>query len=137
MVNLLLLLFSSLSVAAPADSVAVFHRPEKVVILVNEQGSHGRIQRMMNAWRAERDLYWHTEDGALMINCGRNLEAASCTFRLQPGPNVAIGEKEAAGHALITEETVEDIHISFTSSRDNFFELTVDKGELSLHTKKR
>jgi hypothetical protein len=132
---ILTLLLSPFAFSA-ADSVAVFHRPEKVVILVNERGSNGRIQQFMNAWNAGPELYWHSETGDFTINCGRNEAAASCTFKLLPSANVQIGAKEAEGHAQMNPAPA-DVHFSFESSRENFFEFTSARGVLTMHTKKR
>lgn len=139
MIFLLTLLFASPNAQAAADSVAVFHRPEKVAILVNEGGRNGRIQQFFNAWGIDHELYWQNSDESFRINCGRNETGATCNFRLLPSPSVEIRAKESLGRARWTGEgpIPADVHFSFESSRGNFFEFTSKNGELTIYTRKR
>lgn len=134
---LLTLLLATQSHAA-ADSVAVFHRPEKVAILVNERGRNGRIQQFFNAWGIERELFWENEDQSFRINCGRSEAGATCNFRLLPSAQVQIHAKESLGQAQFTgANTPTDVHFSFESSRGNYFEFRSVNGLLTIYTRKR
>jgi hypothetical protein len=138
MIYLFSLLFAPLSFSA-SDSVAVFHRPEKVAILVNERGHNGRIQQFMNAWGAKDELFWQSSDESFRLNCGRSETGATCNFRLLPSPSVEIRAKESLGKAQWTGEGAvpADVHFSFESSRENYFEFTSHIGELTIFTRKR
>ncbi|MGZ3711167.1 MAG: hypothetical protein ACXVBE_05395 [Bdellovibrionota bacterium] len=135
----LLTLLLSTSAPAASDSVAVFHRPEKVAILVNERGRNGRIQQFMNAWGVQDEIFWQSADESFRINCGRTETGATCNFRLLPSAQVEIKQKESTGHAQWkgTGPTPADVHFTFESSRENFFEFTSKGGELTIYTRKR
>lgn len=135
---ILSLLLSTLAFSA-SDSVAVFHRPEKVAILINERGRHGRIQQFMNAWGIEHEIFWENAEKNFRINCGRSETGATCNFRLLPGAGVEIKEKESLGKARWDREGAvpADVQFSFESSRENYFQFTSVNGEFTIYTKKR
>ena len=62
--------FCSTSLAA-RDSVAVFYKPEKTGVLLNERGSNGRIQQFMNTLGIEENIYWLNEDESINIRWSR------------------------------------------------------------------
>lgn len=127
---LISLLFSVLTFAA-SDSVAVFHRPEKVVVLLNEYSHEGRLHSMMSAWGAKDQLFWQTEE--FYVNCGRAKAGITCTLRLLPVGNARIEEKESFWEG---NGPVGDFAFSFESSRGQQFDFSVKAGRISFHTRR-
>lgn len=127
---LISLLFSLASFAA-SDSVAVFHRPEKVVVLLNEYGSHGRLHQMMDAWGASKELFWETEE--FYVNCGRAKAGITCTLRLLPAGNARIETKESFWEG---SGPAADFAVSFESSRGHGLEFSSRGGRISFHARR-
>lgn len=88
-----LLSLLSLSAFAESDSVGIFHRNDKVVILLNEKGESARLQNFLNSLNVEYGFDFVSADKDVRITCGRNIDAATCTFSFFPSPNVIIGYK--------------------------------------------
>lgn len=128
---LLSLLLSVLSFAA-ADSVAVFHRPEKVVVLLNEHGAKGRLHAMMDAWGADKELFWQTEE--FYVNCARGKNGVTCTLRLLPVGQARIEEKESFWQGV--GPNTGDFSVSFESSRGHGLEFGSKGGRLSFHARR-
>lgn len=82
-----ILLFQSTSYANK-DSVGVFYKPEKVIVLVNEKRGAPRLNGFMNAVGAGDSFVYETDDKTFRINCGRNIEESTCTFRLLNGSKI-------------------------------------------------
>ena len=76
----LLGMLTSAQVFAAADSVAVFHRAEKVGVLLNERAAYGRIQQFMDAVGAESRFRWLTADESVKIECAREDVRATSPF---------------------------------------------------------
>lgn len=127
---LISLLFSLVSFAA-SDSVAVFHRPDKVVVLLNEYRQQGRLSAMMNAWGAEKELFWQTEE--FYVNCARAKAGITCTLRLLPTGNARIEDKDSFWEGSGPSE---DFAISFESSRGHGLEFSSVGGRLSFHARR-
>lgn len=109
------------SANAATDSVGVFHRAEKVVVLINERGSHSRLQDFMNHLEAGERIVWQSADESIRIQCARNMTDASCTFLFLPSSDVQIGEKEV--RATVPSAQQIDFGMSFESSQGDRFEL--------------
>lgn len=136
------LVFSLLSVfciqsQAARDSVAVFHRPEKVVVQINEEGSAGRLQRLFEAWGADETLYWESADGSFYIDCGRRVDAATCLIRLLPSEFVQIAQTQSrAIFQMPSDLALGDLDISFESSRRQKARLILHKHSIEFTTEK-
>lgn len=130
--TLLLLAFcSSLTATAREgrDSVAFFYRPEKVVVLINERSSSGRLIQFMEQFTFESKLVGASNDGTITFSCSRNSIEAGCRFRFLPSANVAINNRR-----LKTSIASEELGLSpagtfkmnFASSMKDRFQLVID-----------
>lgn len=124
------LLFSLVSFAA-ADSVAVFHRPEKVVVLLNEYGDQGRLHSMMDAWGAGQELFWKTEE--LYVNCARTKSGVTCTLRLLPVGSARIEGKDSFWEGSGPSG---DFSFAFESSRGHRLDFSSVGGRISFHARR-
>lgn len=119
------------------DSVAVFHRPEKVVILIHDRSPSGRLQTWMDQWGAENELILESTQKDIKIQCGRKPGLASCTFRLHPSASVRIGEKATTASLLFSDfgsaKALNGFEMSFESSRGHRFEVEISELGLSIH----
>ncbi len=132
------LLLSSQLYAA-SDSVAVFHRPEKVAVLVNERGD-GRLQALMNNLGAGESLHVINNTDTVMITCGRNIEAASCTFSFLEGKDVLIEARKMSAMARLKDLEIESSEVfetSFESSMEDKFSISVKNGEIHFAASKK
>jgi hypothetical protein len=135
---LFLILPFSISNAAQ-DSVAVFHRAEKVVVLINEQ-NQGRLQAFMDHVGDDTDTLIETPDQSIRLNCGRKYDAASCTFSFLPSTFVKIEDKSLQARATLSELSLpelEHFEMSFESSREDKMTLRIQDGVLEIIASKR
>lgn len=140
MVLAALVSLGSVSAIASADSVGVFHRPEKVVVLINERGVDGRLHQFMNQMGAGSQLQVLSLDESLKIECGRQTDAVSCTFRFFPSEAIEIGQrfvKAEFAASDLTQALPTAFEMTFESSREDLFVLKSDGASLSLFAKKR
>lgn len=130
--SLLLMILLPFHSMAASDSVAVFYRPEKVVVVVNERGEAARLQSFMNFVDAGLSLQKETSDGSIKISCKRTIEISSCTFSFIPGEIVIIGERFASAQLLLSDlglESAEDFSLLFESSMGDQFTLNALSGK--------
>lgn len=106
---------------AAADSVGVFHRAEKVVVLINESGAQSRLQGFMDHLGAGEKFVWQSADEGIRLQCARRSSEASCTFRFLPSVDVQIGERDV--HATMPSAQQADFVMAFESSQGDRFEL--------------
>lgn len=135
--SLFLLSFQAM---AALDSVGVFHRPEKVIVLINERGEGSRLQTMMNYFEAGETLALISPDQNIKIVCGRSVEAATCTFRFFPGKDSVIGPRTLEASSTLGElgiTTLDDFDISFESSMQDRFLLQVLNGKIIFSASKK
>jgi hypothetical protein len=119
------------------DSVAVFIRPEKSVILINERGTNSRLQNLFSALDAGTDLLWENDDQSIRLNCGRNQTAATCTIRLLPSASVSIEAKKVTALAeLRGVHAWKETELTWESSRSNVFTLKILDGRIGLFGRK-
>ena len=124
---------------AALDSVAVFHRPEKVIILINERGQSGRLHDMMNSFGKEDSFSALSADENIKIQCNRIIDAASCTFRFFPSEGIQIKEKTLKARTLLSNLNLEseNFEMIFESSREDKFVLKVIDGNINFFASKR
>ncbi|WP_373999145.1 hypothetical protein [Bdellovibrio bacteriovorus] len=122
---------------AAADSVGVFHRPDKVVILVNEHGSQGRLQGFMDAVQAQDQLVWLSQDESIKIQCGRNATDASCTFRFFPSDSVSVESRSVNAFSEGKNLAKAHYEMHFESSNGDKFTLKVEEKGLSFWGSKK
>jgi len=129
----LLFAFFLLPAFAVNDSVAVFLRPEKSVILINERGADSRLQNLFSALNADTDLLWESEDKSIRLNCGRNETAATCTIRLLPSQRVSIEARRVLASAELRGiQNPKNAELTWESSRFNRFTVKIFNGRIEL-----
>lgn len=124
-------LFTTVVVQASSDSVGVFHRPERVVVLVNEGARSTRLSQMMQTLGLPDRTQLISSDSSVKIECGRNDQAASCTFRFLPSKSVVIGEKFVEAKVFLADlkiEALNDFVIEFESAMQDRFVMQVSSG---------
>lgn len=111
----------SVTALASLDSVGVFHRPDKVVVLVTDNNPSGRIQEFMTALGTDELFIWKNSDQSISIRCGRSSREASCTFRFFPSESVQIENKSVNAFISAEELASADFSIDFESSMGDRF----------------
>lgn len=133
-------MMASFSFASAAqDSVAVFLRAEKIVVLINE-AQRGRVHEWMNHLGLGTDLVAVSEDGNIRLSCGRKVDVASCTFRLNPSARVRLDGKTVTAQASLAElqlPAVGNFEMTFESSRADKMVLKIQEGVLTITASKR
>ena len=117
------------------DSVAVFLRPTKVIVLINERGSQARLQNFMSLLQAQTDFEYLSDDSSLKISCGRNETAATCTFRFLPGPLNQISSKSietTIGSDKLNLPADQNFQMLFNNSNGDRFSLEIANGKIHL-----
>lgn len=127
--------------AAPSrDSVAVFHRPEKAIVLVNESGHNSRMQKLMDVLDAQSDLLLLNSDESIKVDCGRSENAVSCTFRFLPSESNRFGERKLDATASLSDlkaSASQDLEVSFESSQQDRFVVSIVKDSIHFHAEKK
>ncbi len=139
---LLLSLLLSTQLFAANDSVGIFHRPEKVAILVNERGEGARLQMLMDNLNAGKDLHVINEADSIMLTCGRIIDAASCTFSFLKGKGVLIetNPRQLFATADLKElgiESSEKFETIFESSMGDYLHILVADGKIHFTASKK
>lgn len=127
------------------DSVAVFHRPDKVIVLVTEKGLNSRLAQFMNSWALELNqtgrreaLIWQSPNAEFTMRCFKNYDEHSCTFKLQPtSPFVNITPTAARIEFPLSASMLQDYDFEFLSSRNDYFRLSSANDVLSLQAIKK
>ncbi len=133
------LLLTNVALAAQ-DSVGVFHRPEKVIVLINEIGEAARLQNFMTNLNEGISLQKISDDKTIKFICKRTQSEASCTFTFLPGEKVEIGNRTLAAHTTLEDlkiESAEDFSASFESSRGDKFTLEIADGSINFYANKK
>ncbi|WP_374035152.1 hypothetical protein ACES2I_04960 [Bdellovibrio bacteriovorus] len=136
MAVILMLLAGAGAAQAAADSVAVFHRAEKVGVLLNERGAYGRIQQFMDAVGAEARYRWLSADESVKIECAREDVRATCTIRFLPSEIVKIQGRSVKAF-VATKEFPQSFEMAFESSMEDRFNLVLTPEGIELWAGKR
>lgn len=139
-VTLFLTLVSAVFAQASLDSVGVFHRPERVVVLINEDSRSSRLKEMMQVLSLPERTQLLSVDGSIKIDCGCNSQTASCTFRFLPSQIVSIGEKNVQAKTDLQDLKISSqasFSIEFESSMQDRFVMQVSEGTAHFFASKR
>ena len=134
------ILLTSIQAMAAADSVAIFHKPQKVVVLITELGEGERLQTMMNYFELGQTMMVTNAEGSIKLTCGRKQHSASCTFSFIPGPNSTIENRTLWASATLSElglTSLDDIEITFKSSNLDKFTLNVSGDHVTFTAAKK
>lgn len=130
----------STTALAASDSVAVFHKPNKVVVLVNTRQGDLRLAQFVDMVGDQDSLAAATSDGSIRIKCGVSDASASCTFGFAPSAHVTILPKSVKAQVRLRDLNLpesEDYWTEFESSQGDKFILEIRAGELILTASKR
>ena len=132
------------------DSVGVFYKEDKVVVLINEDRGAPRLNSFFEALGARgllaepgRYIFVSKDDG-VRIQCARGEITATCTFRFLPSSANLIADRTVESH-LSSEEllgtapvaTIEDFEMSFSSSMKDRFLLRLTENGLAVTGSKK
>lgn len=141
MLSLIALLLTTTPIMAASDSVGVFYRPEKVIVLVNERGEEADLQNLIRRLGEGKDTFQAiSQDKTIKVVCGKSTEAASCTFSFFPGENVSIGNRAVEAHTTLKDlgiSLVDDISVGYESSMGDKFTLEVENGNIHFYGNKK
>ncbi|MBS1970971.1 MAG: hypothetical protein JSU04_11725 [Bdellovibrionales bacterium] len=138
--TVLMALQISTTAFAASDSVAVFHKPNKVVVLVNTRQGDLRLEQFVDMLGGQGSLVAATSDGSIRIKCGVGDTSASCTFGFAPSAHVTIMPKSVKAQISLRDLNLpasEDYWTEFESSQGDKFILEIRAGELVLTASKR
>lgn len=130
----------STSAFAASDSIAVFHKPNKVVVLVNTRQGDLRLEQFVDMVGGQGSLVAATNDGSIRIKCGVGDASASCTFGFAPSAHVTIMPKSVKAQVSLGDLNLpasEYYWTEFESSQGDKFILEIRAGELILTASKR
>lgn len=122
------------------DSMALFHSPKQVIVVVNEQGGM-KLGPLMDAFSNADELNLASKSGDISISCRRAYGAHSCTFKFSPSERVAI-----EAHKMFALSDTEDssnirvkdpINLGFINSFDDHFTLAIDSFQVTAETIKK
>lgn len=124
---------------AASDSVGVFYREDKTVVLINEHRGAPRLQGLIESWGPESSFQFETKEGDVRIRCGTNTVDASCTFRFVPSQRVVFEPRQVKAfiprHELPLE--VLSYEMAFESSMKDQFYLLISNEGLFIEGKKK
>lgn len=137
--HLLLVIMNGLLAAnAQWDSVNIFHRPEKVVIVIGENGP-GKVAQLMDLWPLE-SFRVSTANNDFELTCNRDSQSAGCNMRFFPSTDVTIGNRSVGARILLSElksDLDRDWAQSFLNSNGDQLQLAVKDGVLTISAAKR
>lgn len=145
MKSLIALILLSLTASASAfprnDSVAVFHRPEKVIVQINEgYDGYSRLSDMMDFLDVGNRFQATSTDQNIVISCGRNREAASCIFKFLPGNDIKISPKKLSAKANLKDLKLDAegaFIFHFVSSMEDRFMVKIIDGVIFFEASKK
>lgn len=120
------------------DSVAVFHRPEKVIVLINEHRSDNRMSSLMDQFISGNDWLLVSEDQGMKFDCGRNETHVSCTlvfFKDKAG--VEIFENGALANFPLKISLPQDLTIALKNSNGDELHLVLTNAGLAVNAFKK
>jgi hypothetical protein len=126
---------------ANRDSVGFFYKEDKVVVLINERTSYGRLHALLDHLNLGDRLNVLSNDETIKLSCTKSWEGVGCTFRFFPSENVTIENR-----SLIAEASLEalgldnngEFEISFASSmKDKLHIRITEDGKLIITGSKK
>lgn len=123
---------------AASDSVSVFHRDEKVVVVINEwASSQPRLPLLIQAIApGESNFRIASRDGSFKGSCAYGQRGATCNFTFTPSKVVEFASSVRAVRAHMAIES-EDAEVYFESSVADVFRLKIKSGILTVYASKR
>ncbi len=140
MLKILIFLVSMTSASAAWDSVAVFHRPEKVVVQVNEPAQTSRLSELFASLGADRELRLESKDKSVLLDCGRGASGASCILRFQPSSSVEISARSMTASIPLRDLNVsssQPVQIAFDNSNGHHLTIVLTAAELGVVARKK
>ncbi len=135
-VSVVFALFISSSAFAANDSLGIFFRPEKTVIMITQNGVQSRLQKWLKYISAKQDAQILSADGSFKMDCIRDVSIAKCQIRLLPSSLVQLNEKKIQVHIPLKDLGLSNagpIEVPFESSNGDRLDLVVSDGTLHLY----
>lgn len=135
-------IFNSFLAQAAQDHVGVFHRMEKVIVLINEPAG-GRLDQMLEALNHRTNDYkikWLSSDGTFKLSCGRGDNITGCTIRFLPTSNIAIGPRDVTLEIDLHDLGIfssENFEMYFESAQQDKFTMSIQNNVLRIYATKR
>ncbi|MBX3018919.1 MAG: hypothetical protein KF767_13615 [Bdellovibrionaceae bacterium] len=135
--------------ARPWDSVGVYWREAKTVVQINEGNANvwpgSRLHALMDAIGADANWDFVNATETVVIRCGRNTTAATCTFRFVSGVGVSSEPRQITAMVPLTElasagfnaKVAEFAPVEFLNSNGDRFAAEISAGELRIRASKR
>ncbi len=101
--------------SAAQDSVAVFYKQNKVVVMIKDFASSGRLQAFLSVLGHEQGFRYQSEDQMMRLECGQNQAEAVCTFGFEPTSGVQFIARGV--HAEVPMGPLPEAEFTFVSSR--------------------
>jgi hypothetical protein len=130
------LLSAIFAVSANWDSVAVFHRPEKVIVLMNEEGAQesSRLQNFMELFNKAVRVHYESGPDGIKIACDRAGDKATCIFRFTPGERAEIEDRSVRAYLPLKDlesfgfnlKNASSFEMKFLNSNGDQFHLWVE-----------
>lgn len=134
LITIAIVVFSS-NLAHAWDAVAVFHKPEKVIVQINEPYPAARLEAVLTATGSTDSWSFLSEDESFKAQCDRGTLGITCIFRLVPSDTVTVDDKKA--QCFIQVALIGSIELAFLNSNGDNVEITGDNVGLILKAAKK
>ena len=113
--------------ATGLDHIAFFYQDSRVVVLINEYDTDGRLVDLLNQLWANKKYKFEQAD--FKMSCSQNYRGAACRFTFYPSDNIAIANRTLEA-GIPFNYTGEDFEIAFESSMNDKFNLRLSYNEI-------
>jgi hypothetical protein len=113
--------------ATRLDHIAFFYQDSRIVVLINEYDTDGRLVDLMNQL-GTNDKY-KFEQADFKMSCSQNYRGAACRFTFYPSDNIAIANRTLEA-SIPFNYAGEDFEIAFESSMNDKFNLRLSNDEI-------
>ena len=120
---------------ASQDSVAVFYKQDKVVVMIKDYPSSGRLQEFITIVGGPQGFRYQSDDKMMRLECGQNSAEAVCTFGFEPTVGVQFIARGV--QALVPVESLAEAEFVFVSSRGDQVKLRTGTHGLEVIAQKK
>lgn len=106
------------------DAVAVFYKPEKVIVQINESYPAARLEALLTATGSTDSWSFLSDDQSFKAECDRGTLGITCIFRFLPSDTVTVDDKKAQG--FIQVALIDSIELAFLNSNGDNVQITGD-----------
>ena len=120
---------------AAQDSVAVFFKQDKVVVMIKDYPSAGRLQEFLSIVGSQQGFRYQSDDKMMRLECGQNPAEIVCTFGFEPTNGVQFIERGV--QAMVPVESLAPAEFTFVSSRGDSVRLRTGSGGIEVLAQKK